>query len=423
MKPSPTPQFSVTASAIDSPGLAQIQAEAAAAEPDEELSCLQTYWKKLAAFYFTYEFLVLVVLVILLARAYPPLGATYLAPQITATWIAVVFIFVLAGLGLKTEEFKKAFKRMYFNIFVQCFNFGVVSSIVFGFSRLLTETNVITKSLADGMVVCSSLPLTINMVLVLTKNAGGDEASAIFNAAFGNLVGVFLSPILILGYLGVTGDVDLLGVFAKLALRVVLPIAFGQLLQKTSKVVVDFVKKYKKYFKKAQMYCLVFIVYTVFCRTFDNGSDASIGDIFLMILFQFILLVGVMSLAWFLLRLFFRDQPMLRVMGLFGCTHKTVAMGVPLINAIYENDPNVGLYTLPLLIWHPMQLVIGTFLVPRLSKWVEGEKERLGIKDEVDDDDEPDEEKPSEMPQVIEDEEEEEDEQATSESDTPKEQE
>ncbi len=47
------------------------------------------------------------------------------------------------------------------------------------------------------------------------------EASAIFNAACGNLVGVFLSPILILGYLGVTGDVDLLGVFVKLALRVV----------------------------------------------------------------------------------------------------------------------------------------------------------------------------------------------------------
>jgi hypothetical protein len=66
-------------------------------------------------------------------------------------------------------------------------------------------------------------------------------------------------------------------------------------------------------------------------------------------------------------------------MGLFGCTHKTVAMGVPLINAIYESDPAVGLYTLPLLIWHPMQLVIGTFLAPKLANFVKREHERLGI--------------------------------------------
>jgi hypothetical protein len=59
------------------------------------------------------------------------------------------------------------------------------------------------------------------------------------------------------------------------------------------------------------------------------------------------------------------------------CTFQ-VAMGVPLINAIYEDNPLVGLYTLPLLIWHPMQLVVGSFLAPRLSAWVESEKERLG---------------------------------------------
>jgi sodium/bile acid cotransporter 7 len=44
-------------------------------------------------FYFTNEFLFLVVVVILLAKAYPPLGAEYLRPEITATWIAVIFIF------------------------------------------------------------------------------------------------------------------------------------------------------------------------------------------------------------------------------------------------------------------------------------------------------------------------------------------
>lgn len=66
-------------------------------------------------------------------------------------------------------------------------------------------------------------------------------------------------------------------------------------------------------------------------------------------------------------------------MGLYGCTHKTVAMGVPLINAIYEGNPAIGLYILPLLIWHTMQLIIGTFLSPRVMKFVKRERERLGL--------------------------------------------
>jgi sodium/bile acid cotransporter 7 len=313
----------------------------------------------------------------LLARAYPPLGAVYLAPEITATWIAVIFIFVMAGLSLKTSEFANAFKQMRFNLFVQCFNFGVVSAIVFGFARMLESVGALSKNLADGMVICSTLPMSISMVHVLTESAGGDGAAAIFNAAFGNMIGILLSPILILGYLGVTGEVDLFDVFYKLVVRVLLPIIVGQLLQKTSKLVVDFVAKYNKYFKNAQTYALVFIIYVVFCQTFAGETVSSLGNIFLMILFQFISLCVVMVLAWFLLGIFFRKQPELRVMGLFGCTHKTVAMGVPLINAIYDGNPNIGVYTLPLLIWHPMQLVIGSALAPRLEKWVANEKELL----------------------------------------------
>lgn len=339
----------------------------------------KTVWtKQLCNIYTTHSFLIKALILILLAYAYPPLGAIYLAPQITATWIAVIFIFILAGMGIKTEEFKKSFQRLPFNIFVQVYNFGVVSSIVYGFSRFMVSVNVLSQSLADGMTICASLPITINMVLVLTKSAGGDEASAIFNAAFGNLIGIFLSPALILAYLGVSGSVNLSQVFFKLGMRVILPICIGQLLQHFVVPAKEFVKRYKKYFKTAQECCLLFIIYTVFCKTFMQGMEADVSQIFLMIALQFGLLCMLMVLAWVCLRVLFRDEPKLQAMGLFGCTHKTVAMGVPLINAIYESNPSVGLYTLPLLIWHPMQLVVGSFVAPYVAAYVkrrEAEKE------------------------------------------------
>ena len=350
-------------------------ADAPPAEPPQ--SCPRKAYSRWAAVYARHSFLILVIIAILLAYAWPPLGAIYLAPDITATWIAVMFIFVLAGMGIKTEEFAKAFQRLRFNAFVQLFNFGACSGIVFGFSRLMVLAGALPQSLADGMTICACLPITVNMVLVLTKSAGGDEAAAIFNAAFGNLVGVFLSPALILGYLGVSGSVDLGRVFFKLGLRVVLPIFVGQVLKNYVPPAQELVKKYKKYFKKAQEWALVFIVYTVFCKTFSEGSDATVGDIFTMIAMQLICLTTVMATAWTALRILFRNEPKLQAMGLFGCTHKTVAMGVPLINAIYEDNPMVGLYTLPLLIWHPMQLVLGSAVAPRVAAYVERREKEL----------------------------------------------
>lgn len=335
---------------------------------------------KLIAWYFENEFLILIIIAILLAKAYPPIGAEYLKPDITATWIAVVIIFFLAGLSLKTSEFTNAMLNWKYNLLIQVYNFAVVSSIAFGVSRALLSSQIIGQDLADGMVVCSCMPMTISMVVVLTKAANGDEASSIFNSAVGNFIGVFLSPLLILGYLGVTGDIDLVRVFYQLALRVLLPGIVGQIFQNV-KSVQTFSKNHKFLLKQLQTYCLVFIVYTVFCETFSDDTGSSVGDIFLMITFQLLILISVMILAWYTLRTLYRNEPKLRVTGLYCCTHKTVAIGIPLITAIYSDNEatasKVGLYTLPLLIWHPLQLLIGTLLAPKLAKFVEREEQRL----------------------------------------------
>ncbi len=96
-----------------------------------------------------------------------------------------------------------------------------------------------------------------------------------------------------------------------------------------------------------------------------------------MIAMVFLILILLMALAWYSLKLLFRDKPKLRVMGLFGCTQKTVAVGVPLIQALYQHDPLIGVYTLPILVWHPMQLFIGSWLAPYLASFVARETQRL----------------------------------------------
>lgn len=356
----------------DDDGVAVAENTAATTTTSSNNDKLQKFKKRLIEFYFTNEFLILILLMILLALAYPPLGAIYFFPDITATWIAVIFIFLLCGLGLKTEEFAKASNKICFNSFIFVYSFGVDSAFVFGVSRLLSYYNLINQDLADGMVITACLPLTINMCVVLTKASGGDEAAAIVNTTMWNMVGVFLSPLLILGYIGQKSgsSMNRWQIFYKLGLRVILPIVVGQILKYYVPTVANFVTKYKVYFKKAQMYTLAFIVYTIFCKTFiDETNTILVQDIVIMIVFIGLSLVILMIGAWYSSRMLFRKEIQLRIMSLYGCTHKTAAMGIPLIEAMYEGNPAIGLYTLPLLIWHPLQLIIGTFLSPRLSAW------------------------------------------------------
>ena len=55
--------------------------------------CHIRVWNCWCGLYATHSLLIGIIVAILVAKAYPPLGAIYLYPQITATWIAVMFIF------------------------------------------------------------------------------------------------------------------------------------------------------------------------------------------------------------------------------------------------------------------------------------------------------------------------------------------
>ena len=137
------------------------------------------------------QFVICLFLAIVLAKAYPPVGASYVQADITATWIAVMIIFLISGIGLKVEELSKAFQQIYFNSFVQIFNFGIVSAIVFGVSRFLGSIGAISSALADGMLICSCLPVSPCVCYWCVSNASllSDSISISYHDTDGNQCG------------------------------------------------------------------------------------------------------------------------------------------------------------------------------------------------------------------------------------------
>lgn len=335
-------------------------------------------WKAWCSLYSSQDFLIQIIIAICLAKAYPPLGADYLQPKITASWVAVIFIFILSGWALPTEDFGRAITHWRFCLLVQTFCFGVDSVVGFGVATFLLKVNAVSEPLANGLVVCSCLSVSINVAIILTTNCGGDVASSIFNTAVSNVLGVVLSPLLILGYLGFTGDVDLPTVLYQLALKVIVPLFVGQCIRNFVPGAVPFSVEHKWLMKKLQQWALVYIIYTVFCKEFAKQGGAIGGaEIVIMIFVVAGCFFFLLGLAWFVFGLFFSHEPKMRISGLFGSTQKTISMGVPLINSMFGNDPNIASITLPLLIWFNLQLIVGSLITPRMLAWVQREQERL----------------------------------------------
>ncbi|KAL7496146.1 hypothetical protein ACHAWT_005576 [Skeletonema menzelii] len=315
---------------------------------------------------------------VIVAWLYPKLGAVYVQPEISASWVAVVIIFFVSGLTMDTASIFRAGKKCKLNTFIQLFNFVFVSAVCHLFSLLLVQYEVIPNSLAKGLVICSCLPQSICSAVVLTKSAGGCPATAMINAVFSNLAGIILSPILIFCYLGVSSHVDKSSVIPMLLLKVALPLLVGQLVHYF--ISGGTKSKYDHPLNVIQEGAMVFIIFSTFSQLFLKGTGTTLLDVAVMIAVQVVIMIISMAWVCMLLRILFplpKSEPKFHATGLFLSISKTMPMGIPLINALYKDHPNLALFTLPLLVWYPLTIVMGILIAPRVSEYVRNEETAL----------------------------------------------
>jgi len=314
-----------------------------------------------------YVFVLLLAAAVGLAWIFPDPGARggWLHTGVS-TRVAVFLIFVMQGLSLPTQEVRKGLVQYRLHMAIQVFIFVFIPALVYG--ALVLSWRLFPYDLYMGFLFLAAVPTTISTSIVFTTEAGGATAVALFNASLSNVLGVFLVPLWVSLQVSQKTPIPPLGTLIfEIMLIILLPFALGQVVRIWVKPWAD---AHKREMSKASMVLILLIVYAAFCNSVKSDIWRSLKthEISLAFVSTLVLLLLVMLAG----RLWWRTAGYEKANGIaffFSATQKAISTGVPMAYAIFESSQiSVALVILPLLFYHPLQLLMGSFIVGRLSR-------------------------------------------------------
>jgi sodium/bile acid cotransporter 7 len=310
-------------------------------------------------------FLLGMVAATLLAWLFPEPGAKggALHPEVLNK-LGVALIFFLHGLLLSFSALRAGALLWRLHLVVQLSTFAVCPLIGLGVLRLID--GALDPSLTLGIFYLCALPSTVSSSVAMTAAARGNVPAAVFNATLSSVLGVFLTPLWVGVSMGATGVSLPLGrVVLDLVLWLLFPLALGQLFRP---LLGAFATRHKKRISWVDRSTILLLVYTSFCDSVQSGVWLGSGVRALLATLAFsVVLLGVLlfsvNAVCTLLGFSVED----RIAAVFGGSKKTLASGVPMAQLMFAGNPGLSLILLPIMIYHPIQLVVCGWLAGRLA--------------------------------------------------------
>jgi len=248
------------------------------------------------------------------------------------------------------------------------------------------HTGLVSDVLAPGVMACMCMPTTTNTCILFTQEAHGDSLLAATNAAVGNLLGTIVAPLMAHLLLGNAGKHDdTAAALLKSVLSLVVPLVVGMGLQWLGQRAPELWDRTQRGCKLLFKAMMLVIFYLLFCKVFAGGTHGlDVGKVSLLVLFiSGTHLMAVLG-AWLLGAHLPMQQ---RIAFLFVGPQKSEGMAVPIISAIFAAD-DAGLYMLPVVIYHTVQMVLASALTAPLRNKVQAQAKLCAETGQTDDDDE-----------------------------------
>ncbi|QVK23501.1 bile acid:sodium symporter [Shewanella dokdonensis] len=283
--------------------------------------------------------------------------------KVTAVGIGIIFF--LHGIGLSPAAIRAGLGNWRLHLLTQSTTFVLYPLLWLCFAWLFNL--LLPAALALGFCYLLVLPSTISSSVAMTSVAHGNVPGAIFNASLSNVIGIFITPLLVGWFMGVAGgSLDLTHTIISIAKMLLLPMLAGQLLRPK---LLGWVQQHKSFTGKVDKLVILLIIYNAFCDSVMQGiwHDFSVP----MLATTIVLCVLILLLVVFLLQrltkgLGFPVED--EIAALFCGTKKTLAAGVPMAKVIFGADPRLGMLLLPIMLYHPLQIFYCAILANRYAK-------------------------------------------------------
>lgn len=281
------------------------------------------------------------------------------------TTAAIALLFFMHGAKLSREEIVRGITHWRLHAIV--FGCTFVFFPLLGVALKPVVAPLVGDGLYYGILYMCALPATVQSAIAFTSLARGNIPAAICSAAASSLIGIFITPLLVIWLLGAEGDqtAHTLEAIQKIVVQLLLPFIAGQIARRW---IAGWMKRNSNWLKHVDRSSIVLVVYTAFSEAVNQGlwSQVPLKNLLALVVVCCVLLAIVLAVIWYAAKLMGFDIED-RITILFAGSKKSLATGVPMAQVLFSSA-SLGVMLLPIMIFHQIQLMVCAVLAQKFAE-------------------------------------------------------
>ncbi len=280
-----------------------------------------------------------------------------------ASKIAIGLLFLLYGARLKPREALDGLKQWKLHTSVLAVTF--IAFPLIGLALRILTPSILPNDLYTGVLYLCLLPSTVQSSIAFTSIAKGNVAGAVVSASLSNLLGVFVTPLLVILLMNTTGQARVsASSILSIVIQLLLPFLLGQLLRTRMQVLM----KHATVTKVVDRGSIFLVVYTAFSESMVEHiwHGISVLSLVTVAVVCAAMLAAVLALTTYASKLLGFDRGD-RIVMIFCGSKKSLASGLPMASVLFAGHA-VGLIVLPLMLFHQIQLMTCAWLSGRWGR-------------------------------------------------------
>jgi solute carrier family 10 (sodium/bile acid cotransporter), member 7 len=308
-------------------------------------------------------FLLAMAATVALAALFPARGGFADAMSVAAK-VIIALLFWLYGARLSPQQAWQGVKRWQLHLLVLATTFVVFP--ILGLAARGLVPWLLNLDLYNGLLFLCLVPSTVQSSIAFTSIARGNVSAALVSASLSNIVGIALTPLLVVLLMNTSGGARMDATAIRdVVLQLLLPFVLGQLMRPW---IADWILRHTVVTKVVDRGSILVVVYTAFSMGMVEHIWRSVNawQLITVAVVNSALLAVVLVFTWLVGRLVGLDRGD-GIVLLFCGSKKSLASGLPMA-LVFFPAATVGVIMLPLMIFHQIQLIVCSVIASRFSR-------------------------------------------------------